>query len=113
MFLVFLIVSGVIGGIFEELLHLAVAISKKMTGKELNNVWAYKHCFKVTTVDEGKNYFEHKHYSLFQNFKNIIYFLLGKTMAKKTKRGSKEKKSSPRYQDFDVLQTSARSGYNL
>ena len=107
MFLVFLIVNGVMGDIIEEFLHILVAISRKMTVRELGSVWAHKHCFNVITVSDGRNYFDHKHYSLFQQVKNIVYFLLGKSQsAKKSKRKQRDinrESASPRYQDLDVL----------
>ena len=45
-------------------------------------MWNYKHCFKVKTQseEEGRNYFELKHYSICSQIKNIIMFLLGKNV---------------------------------
>lgn len=88
LFIVFMIVQGVAADIVEELLPLVVAISRKITIKELMNVWAHKHCFKVTTIDDGRNFFTHKYYSLWALIKNVSYFLLGKSKHSNAKRDS-------------------------
>lgn len=49
--------------LIEDLIGILVALSRKMTLIELKNIWDYKFCFKVTTVEEGKNIFLHKSYS--------------------------------------------------
>jgi hypothetical protein len=90
----------------EDLIWLAVAISRQMTLLELRNVWNYKHCLVVRTDEdrEGRNYFEIKYYSLWTQIKNICLFLSGKDVISggKAKRGVKVVKSNGEYEDLSL-----------
>lgn len=92
----------------EQFIILIVAVSRRMTVRELENVWAYKHCFTVKSIphdreDKDVNYFAHTYVSLGQQIKNVVMFLINKGAKSKTKS------SSSRYMDFNQLQDTARS----
>ncbi len=61
-----------------------------MTLVELRNIWNYKHCFEVKTYEhQQRNVFQHKHFSLCAQVKNLTLFLAGRNVIGKGRKGVK------------------------
>lgn len=39
--------------VLDDLVQMTVAISRELTLKQLNQIWLYKHCFAIKSVDES------------------------------------------------------------
>lgn len=100
--------------VFEDLLWLTTAISRNLTVRELQNIWAHKHCFDIKSPGdeddqeaaiESNSYFVHKSFSLISMIRNLMGFCTGHY--KKAKTVSKRVRVKRNYSD--IRNASSRS----
>ena len=77
-------ISIAFGGLaaFEDWLWLLTAVSRRLTVRELKQIWDHKNCFEIQSPDDseddGQSYFAHKVFSVAGLVRNTISFLMNR-----------------------------------